>query len=105
MAKVQIFRQSKTPVRHEDLQAYHLAFQGFYDKAAERAKADMYKMERFLRYGERQLIKHYNKSVIVALPTSAKQWKTLCATYGYPVMAAQRSDNGKMVLIIMDDIG
>lgn len=102
MSKIKLFRQSGTPVELESLKAYESEWKVYYDKAAERAGLDMLLLNRFLSFGERQLIKKHGSEVEIELPKTAKAWNELCNKYACPIMAAQRQDGRGLLLVIMD---
>lgn len=101
--KIELYRQSGNPTSTEDRDKYDVAFKELYDKAAERAGLDMLKLNRMVRYGERQLIKKFNQKVEVDLPKSSKAWKRLSDAYeGCPIMVAVNAKSGASILVIMD---
>lgn len=105
MAKIQLFRQSGNPVDMSDREKYDIEFKKMYDKAAERAGLDMIKLNRMLRFCERQLIKKYNIKVEVEMPKTAKAWESLINKYeDVPIMVARELNSGKPILIIMDTL-
>jgi len=99
---VRVFRYSGMPVNIEALDAYNKDWKAYYDAAKERAKLDMLKLNRFLAYGERQLIKKHGSTVDIEMPQTAEAWNELITKYGSPVMVAQKSDNTGVVLVVMD---
>lgn len=114
--KIQVLRQSGEPVNESDRAAYTAEWQKFYDKADERARkrhnegpaSESYHllMQRFLNYGERQLIRKYNGAVEVELPKTARAWTKLIESFqDTPVILARRQDGGKLILIIADTLG
>lgn len=101
--KLEVYRQSGQPVSGDAQALYKTEWQAFYDKAAARAGLNMLSLQRFLRYGERQLTLKHNVKVEVDIPKSAKAWMALLATYeDTPLMMAKTTDGKKLVLIIMD---
>lgn len=113
--KIQVYRQSGMPVNESDQAGYTAEWKAFYDKAEARAKerfsddneSEPYFMllERYLRYGERQLVKKYNVAVEVELPKTVRGWTKLMETYqDTPVILARRQDSGKLILIIADTL-
>jgi hypothetical protein len=114
--KLQLYRQSGGIIDVSIQEKYDEAFKAFYDKADFRAReihnnniySDGYAilMQRFLRYGERQLFKAFNQDVEVELPKTAKAWTDLIAKYqDTPIMLARTTDGKKLVLVIMDSLG
>jgi hypothetical protein len=103
MAKIRLFRYSGQPVEPAALAAYEADFKAFYDRASERAKLDMLKLNRFLRYAERILTLRHGAQVEIDMPTTAKKWAALVEKYQAPIMvAATAEDSKKLVAIIMD---
>lgn len=114
--KIQVYRQSGEPVEEKDRAAYTQEWQTFYDKAETRAReihnqgpeSESYfiLLQRFLSYGERQLVKKYNVAVEVELPKSIRSWTKLIEQFhDTPIILARRQDSGKLVLIIADTMG
>lgn len=113
--KIQVYRQSGTPVNEKDQAAYNEEWQKFYDKAESRAReihnqgpeSESYfiLLQRFLSYGERQLIKKFNVAVEVELPKTSRGWTKLIESFqDTPVLLARRQESGKLVLIIADTL-
>lgn len=111
MAKVsrtelKLYRKSGAPVDLSDRQKYDDAWKLFFDKAQAKAGLNMLKLQRFLRYGERVLIKKHNVQVAVPMPKSAAAWTKLVSTYeDCPIMLARSADGKEIVGIIMDQFG
>ena len=114
MKKLKLYRKSGSPVNLEDREAYAAAWRSFFDKADARAKAkheggqftDQYAIliQRFLRYGERQLVRKFNVEVEVELPKSAAGWKKLMDQYEQvPIMVAVNQKDGSVVGVLMDE--
>jgi hypothetical protein len=114
--KLQLYRQSGGIIDVSIQEKYDEAFKAFYDKADLRAReihnnniySDGYAllMQRFLRFGERQLFKAFNQDVEIELPKTAKAWEKLIEKYqDTPIMLARTTDGKKLVLVIMDSLG
>jgi hypothetical protein len=104
MAKVQLFRQSKNPVNLEDYKAYQEDWVKYFDSVQAKYSLDMEKTHKMLEYGEKKLIKKYNKTVLIELPKTNKKIKELCQQFGAPIMFAERQDGAGIVAIIMDEL-
>lgn len=113
--KLKLYRQSGQLIDESSKQQYDEAFKAFYDKADKRARelhdeniyapAYALTMQRFLRYGERQLFKQFNQDIEVELPNTAAKWTKLLADYGdTPLMVAKAQGSGKLLLVIMDTL-
>ena len=102
--KLKLFRKSGMPVNLSDREAYDVAWKAFYDKVAAKAGLDMMKMHRMLRYGERQLVRAFNKEVEVEMPRSTKGLVKLIESYeDTPIMIARTQDGKGVVGILMDE--
>jgi len=101
--KLKLYRQSGLPVDLSSRKAYEEAWKLFYDKAAERAGLDMLRLQRFLRFGERQLVRQHNVQVFVDLPQSARAWTKLIQKFeDCPIMVARSADGSEVVGVLMD---
>jgi hypothetical protein len=119
--KLQLFRQSGQPVELSDRDGYDEDFKKMYDlaevksqKAFERrsAKGPSYKgynvpkmliLNRMLSFGERLLVKKWNKSVEIELPRSKAGMSKLLSKYeDLPIMIAKSTDGKSLVAILMD---
>lgn len=104
--KINLYRQSGLPVNLADRDAFDTAWKAFSDKVMARAGLNMEKAARFHRFGERQLVKHYNKQVDADLPQTPDDWKALMDKYEQcPIMLAVDSNKGTLIGIIMDMYG
>lgn len=112
--KLNLYRKSGSPVNLSDQKAYAEAWKAFFDKADARAKAkhnsgaftDQYAVliQRYLRFGERQLFKQFNVEVQVDVPKSSAAWTALIQTYeDCPIMVARSADGKSIVGILMDE--
>jgi len=101
MAKIQLLRASGTPVRIEDNEAYRQAYRDMFDKCAERAGSNMTKMQRFLKFCDRQLIKKYNPDVFIDMPQTHEELCELYDTYG-PLQLMMLANKPECVYVIMD---
>lgn len=101
--KLTLYRQSGLPVKLESLKAYETDWKEVYDKATERAKLDMLKLNRMLRFLERQLIKKHGSEVVLDVPQTNEAWNALIKSYeDTPIMIAKRTDKEEVVAILMD---
>jgi hypothetical protein len=63
-------------------------------------------LQRLLRFVERQLTLKYGSEEVVDLPKSEKAWSKLSERFGdNPILVAKRQDNGKIILVLMDQFG
>jgi hypothetical protein len=105
MDKIILMRQSGYPVDMADMEAYNNDWRVFFDKAGERAGLDMMKKQRFLAYGERQLLKKHNKTVEIPLPKTIQEVQDLIALYqDTPIMFARLADKDGVVALLMDKL-
>lgn len=103
--KLKLYRQSGNPVNLEDRDGYDKEFKAMYDRCAERAKLDMLKMNRMVSFCERQLVRKWNKEVIIEVPQSKKKMAELLAKYeDVPIMIARTTDGKDLVGILMDQL-
>lgn len=111
--KIQVYCQSGQPVGDDNRAKYQEEWKAFYDKAEERARirhvegpaSDQYHvlMQRYLNFGERQLVKKYNGKVEVELPKTMKAWKKLVTEFhDTPLIIAKRADKDELILIVAD---
>ena len=100
--KISVYRQSGQPVKPEAQDLYKQEWQVFYDKATERAKLDMFKLQRFLRYGETMLLRKHEAVIEVELPKTSKAWTDLINKYTAPILIARKADEKGLVLILLD---
>lgn len=102
--QLKMYRKSGLPVDLTARAAFETEWRVFYDKAAARAKLDMLALQRYLRFGERQLVCKHNIQVTVDMPKSAKAWTALIQSYeDCPVMLARSADGAELVAVIMDE--
>ncbi|MEZ0209251.1 MAG: hypothetical protein ACAH17_03700 [Candidatus Paceibacterota bacterium] len=103
--KLRTFRMSGDPVALENREKFQEEFKIVYDKCAERAGLDMLRLNRLVRYCERQLVKKWNAEVLTELPKTAKAWEKVIAQYeDTPLMLARTKDGKGLVLILMDQM-
>lgn len=111
--KLEILRQSGTPVRNKDQAAYDAEWKETFDIIMERSERAVTKRplkrlpamlvaERMSAIMERRLFIKHNKKVKVQLPQTELAWTKLIKKYKAPVLAAQKQEGGALILIIMD---
>ena len=106
-SKVQMFRQSKGPVKLEDFEKYQKEWTNTYDKLIKRYGTNfehVEKVQKLLDLKEAKLIKKYNQPIWIELPTTTAEYIELCQKYGAPLMAAERVDGNGIVFVIMDEL-
>jgi len=103
--KLKLYRQSGQPVSLESRAAFEADWKVFYDKAAALAGLDMLKLQRFCRFGERQLTKRHNIEVAIDVPATPEAWEALIKSYeDCPVMIARTQDGTGIVAVLMDNL-
>ncbi len=115
--KVEVFRQSGQITDDEAQKKFNADWAPIFDQIMVRADEihaqpthRLYMLpkhiitKRMCDFMERQLFKKYSVPVTEEIPKTGRQWKTLMTKYGAPLMMAGRSDNNKMVLIVMDTL-
>jgi hypothetical protein len=103
--KLNLYRQSGQPVNLEDRENYDREFKITYDKCAERAGLDMLKLNRMISFCERQLVKKWNKTVLIEVPKSKKGFKKLLAKYeDVPIMIAITANRENVIAVLMDQL-
>lgn len=101
---MKLFRKSGLPVELSAREAYDKDWKEYYDRAAGRAALDMLKLQRFLAFGERLLIKKHKSEIEVDMPKSAKAWQKLISSYeDTPILVARTVDGKQVVAILMDE--
>ena len=117
--KLTVYRQSGSPVNPTHQAAYLAEYQAYFDKCELRSKKvfaknsrllrhlpEMIIMQRMLQYGERLIMRMYGGQDQVELPRSAKAWTELLNRYSEtPIMVAKERESGKLLLLLMDDLG
>ena len=102
--KVQIIRQSMTPIEFEIHAQMMDEYQLNYDKLTEQSAGDMQKLHESLDNMIKDLTKRYEEhlSKEVDMPKTKKAWTELLDTYG-AIIVGTHVDTGKLMLIVMDD--
>lgn len=115
---MKVYRQSGSPVDPEMQEQYLAEYQAYFDKCEQRAKRvfeknvprlrhlpEMIIMQRMLQFGERLILKKYNKDTIVDMPKTRKAWAALLSRFhDTPVMVAKEAKSGTPILILMDEL-
>lgn len=121
--KLQLLRQSGRPVTPSDVEGYESDFRALYDKAELKSETAFQKrtakgpgskgynvpkvviLQRLLSYGERQLVKKWNKAVEIEVPRSKAGMLKLLSTYeDTPILIAKSTDGKNLVAILMDEL-
>jgi hypothetical protein len=105
VSQIELFRQSKSPVKLENYQLYQEAWVKFFDAVMAKHGQDMEKIHKLLEKGEARLNRKYNGKVLIDYPATEEQLNALCDEYKVPIMFAQRADGKGIVGVLMDDYG
>lgn len=105
MSQIELFRQSKAPVKLENYQLYQEAWVKYFDAVMSKHGQDMERVHKLLEKGELRLNRKYNGKVLVDYPATEEQLNALCEEYKVPIMFAQRADGKGIVAVLMDDYG
>jgi hypothetical protein len=100
---VELFRQSKAPVKLENYKRYQEDWVKFYDAVMAKYALDMEKVHNLLEKGEKRLIKKWNKKVEIPYPKTVSEMNELLEEYMVPIMFAQTADKSRIVGVIMDE--
>lgn len=119
--KLTVYRQSGSPVHPENQEKYTEEYRDLYDFCEARADKIFSKntgvlnrklvprmiiLQRLLQYAERGLMRKYGGQDEVEFPKTAKQMTALINKYGEtPIMFAKEQHTGKLIMLLMDDLG
>jgi hypothetical protein len=101
---VELFRQSKSPVKLESYKGYQEDWIKFYDAVMTKYALNMEKVHNLLEKGEKRLIKKWNKKVEIPYPKTSAEITALLEEYMVPIMFAQKADGSGIVAVIMDEL-
>jgi hypothetical protein len=101
---VELFRQSRAPVKLESYKGYQEDWVKFYDAVMAKYALNMEKVHNLLEKGEKRLIKKWNKKVEIKYPENSYEMTALLEEYMVPIMFAQKADKSGIVAVIMDEL-
>lgn len=99
ITKIQVFKNSGRPVDDSLDSKYMVDWQAFYDKAGERAKLDMMKLQRYLSFGSHCLQLKYAETYFI---TSFAELADLHVNSGYPISFGLDASSHTPIFIIQD---
>lgn len=97
--KVRIYRRSGRPVNIADEELFMADWRAFYDKATQRAKLDMMKLQRYLRFGHHMLERKYDKPVYVH---NFNELRNLQVEVGFPIALGISAETMDLIGVVED---
>lgn len=97
--KVRIYRRSGRPVNIADEELFMADWRAFYDKAVARAKLDMMKLQRYLKFGHHMLERKYDRPVFVK---NFDELRDLQVEVGFPIALGISAETMDLIGIVED---